>query len=361
MMKIYISTIYLACFFGALFIGRTQLYGQETSNPFEFTFEDKVYSGLITYPVGEPKSMIILIPGSGRTNMVEGNWYYEDLQSIFLEQGLAVMVYDKAGCGKSEGTFDYNQSVQNSSLEVLAAINELRKQGIPGSDQIGLWSHSRGGWIAPLVIQQDPSIAYWISASGPDHLETIGYFFEANWRVQGRSEEEIELLYSEWLAGFTIQRKGGTYEEYLAASPNVKKDSMMLALRGGKFNTEEKFYSFQKVLEGETFDEETGLTIIVPDFVEVLGGIKCPVLAVFGEKDSQVHWQRSLALYQQTIGENDLLTHITLPDGNHFLLTCETGGYLEKISDLRDRGLGLPCEDYYPKVQSWLSSLGYSH
>ncbi|MEM7511363.1 MAG: alpha/beta hydrolase [Bacteroidota bacterium] len=361
MMKFYIDSVYLACFFWAFCFGATHLQGQERSEPFEFTFEDKVYSGLIDYPEGEPNSLIILIPGSGRTNMVEGNWYYEDLQTMFVEQGLAVMVYDKAGCGKSEGAFDYNQSVQNSSLEVLAAIAELREQKIPGSDQIGLWSHSRGGWIAPLVIQQDPEIAYWISASGPDHLETIGYFFEANWRVQGRSEEEIELLYAEWLAGFTIQRKGGTYEEYLAASPNVKKDSMMLALRGGKFNTEEKFYSFQKVLEGESFDEETGLTIIVPDFAEVLSEIKCPVLAVFGEKDSQVHWQRSLALYQKTIGENDLLTYMTLPDGNHFLLSCETGGYLEKISELRERGLGQPCEGYYPKIQSWLSSLGYSH
>ena len=136
---------------------------------------------------------------------------------------------------------------------------------------------------------------------------------------------------------------------------------MMLDLRGGKFNTEEKFYSFQKVLEGESFDEETVLTIIVPDFSEVLSEIKCPVLAVFGEKDSQVHWQRSLALYQKTIGENDLLTYMTLPDGNHFLLSCETGGYLEKISELRERGLGQPCEGYYPKIQSWLSSLGYSH
>ncbi|MEL6191982.1 MAG: alpha/beta hydrolase [Bacteroidota bacterium] len=361
MKKLSIVPFYLACLFWALSLCTTHLQGQGISEAFEFTFEDKVYSGLIDYPEGEPNSLIILIPGSGRTNMVEGNWYYEDLQSMFVGQGLAVMVYDKAGCGKSEGTFDYNQSVQNSSLEVSAAIAELRGQKIPGSDQIGLWSHSRGGWIAPLVIQQDSTIAYWISASGPDHLETIGYFFEANWRVQGRSEEEIELLYAEWLSGFTIQRKGGSYEEYLAASPNVKKDSMMLALRGGKFNTEEKFYSFQKILQGESFDEETGLTIIVPDFAEVLSGIKCPVLAVFGEKDSQVHWQRSLALYQQTIGSNDLLTYLTLPDGNHFLLTCETGGYLEKIRDLRERGLGQPCEGYHTEMQNWLRSLGYAH
>ncbi len=346
--------IYLLC-------ACTHTQGQVKSKAFQFSFEGRKYSGLIDIPSVTPKSLIVLIPGSGPTNMLGGDEYFKNLREFFLQIGLSVMVYDKAGCGESEGTFNYDQSVQNSSEEVLSAIQKLRKLNIPGSKNIGLWSISRGGWISPLVIQKDPGITYWISASGPDHLETIGYFFEANWRVQGRSEAEIELLYSEWLAGFTIQRKGGSYEEYLAASPNLSKDSFILDLRNGTFNTEENFRSFQEILQNQEFDEETGLTIVVPNFAEVLSEIKCPVLAIFGEKDSQVDWQRSLTLYEETLGTATDFTYLTIPDCNHLILSCQTGGYGERLEELRSKGLGRPCEGYFEKMQRWLIEIGYAH
>lgn len=336
-----------------------KLTGQTETKAFKFDFEGRQYSGAIDIPAKAPKSLVILVPGSGPTNMVAGDEIYDNICSAFVQFGLAVMVYDKAGCGESQGTFDYNQSVQNSSEELLSAIGELRRLKIPGSKNIGLWSLSRGGWISPLAISQDPQIAYWISASGPDHLETIGYFFEANWRVNGRSESEIDLLYSEWLEGYTIQRKGGSYEEYLAASPNLSKDPMILSLRGGKFNTEENYYSFQKVQQNKEFDEETGLEIVVPDFSSILKKTSCPVLAIFGESDSQVDWQRSKVLYKRTIGLNGKLTSISLPNCNHLLLSCETGGYQENLEELKSKGLGRPCEGYFNAIQSWLIDLGY--
>ncbi len=360
MIRIRIAAYCSVLFCVILFYGCIQNQERRKSEAFEFSFEGKKYSGLIDIPAKTPKSLIVLVPGSGRTNMVEGDKYYERLRNMFVDLGLAVMVYDKAGCGESEGKFDYNQSVQNSSEEVLAAIEELRKLRVSGSENIGLWGISRGGWVCPLVINQDSKISYWISASGPDHLETIGYLFEANWRVLGKSEAEIEMLSSEWLAGFTIQRQGGSYEEYLAASPNLKNDSLILALRNGKFNTIENYLSFQKVLQNQEFDEETGLTIVVPDFAETLTKINIPVLAIFGEKDSQVDWRRSLALYQKTIGANNNLTYLTLPDCNHNIISCETGLFGESLEELESKGLGKPCEGYYSKIQTWLTSLGYA-
>lgn len=161
-----------------------------------FSFEGRKYSGLIDLPEQKaPISIIVIVPGSGKTNIVAGNWFHS-LRTQFTEQGLACVVWDKAGCGKSEGTFDYNQTVQNSASEVLAAITELKSKNIPGSEKIGLWGISRAGWICPLVIEQYP-IAFWISVSGTDDKETFGYLLEANFPIQGRSEAQTKLLVSE--------------------------------------------------------------------------------------------------------------------------------------------------------------------
>ena len=58
------------------------------------------------------------------------------------------------------------------------------------------------------------------------------------------------------------------------------------------------------ISENHQFDKETGLLIYVPDFEDVLKKIKCPVLALFGEKDSQVNWRKTIKLYNATIGDN---------------------------------------------------------
>jgi len=132
-------------------------------------------------------------------------------------------MWDKAGCGKSEGAFDINQPVQSSAKEVLAAIEELKNHNISGSNKIELWGISRAGWICPLVIQECPSIAFWISVSGTDDKENFGYLLESNFRIEGRSEAQTRLLLmSEWRNGNDLFRKGGSFEEYQKIDTNTQ-------------------------------------------------------------------------------------------------------------------------------------------
>ncbi len=51
-------------------------FSQASSEPFEFQFENKTLRGLIEKPRNQKsKAIIIIIPGYGRTDFVEGNWY----------------------------------------------------------------------------------------------------------------------------------------------------------------------------------------------------------------------------------------------------------------------------------------------
>ena len=77
--------------------------------------------------------------------------------------------------------------------------------------------------------------------------------------------------------------------------------------------------------------------IYVPGFRDLLGRLDMPVLALFGEKDRNVDWRKTRALYTETIGRNPKarLTVKTFPDGNHNIHQSRTGGYREMLEILK--------------------------
>ena len=328
--------------------------GKMRTENFEFRYKTGKLVGFLDLPDGrDPSGIVILVPGYGRTNFSEHNWYYDSLRSNFTRLGFTCCEWDKAGCGKSEGTFDANQPVQSSAEEVVAAIKELKHRKITGSDKIGLWGISRAGWICPLVIREYPSIAFWISVSGTDDKENFGYLLESNFRIEGRSEAQTRLLMSEWRRGNNLFRKGGSFEEYQKATQILRQDPFWLSVSGEQY-TQEGWMRNQKqfITEGHQFDEETGLMIYVPDFQKTLMNIGCPVLAIFGEKDSNVDWRKTITIYRETIGRNKNagLTIKTLPDCNHSIIKCQTGGIHENLNKW-EYG-----EGYLETIQTWLKA-----
>lgn len=331
---------------------------QMQTDTFAFSFEGKRYSGLIDQPEKKPATaMVVIIPGSGKTDIVAGQWFLR-MRSRFTEQGFSCLVWDKAGCGNSEGKFDFDPTVQDAAREVIAAITEAKAKNIPGSETIGLWGISRAGWICPLVIEQHP-IAFWISVSGTDDKETFGYLLKKNLVIEGRTEAQAEMLVNEWMKGAEIARSGGTFEENLKATENLRKDSLYMYFNGNDVPTREGYLRWQNTFAtGENIvDEETGLKIYVPDFDKLLNKINCPVLALFGEKDSQIDWQRTIAFYKKTIGAKPHanLTIKTFPEGNHNIQKCTTGGFREKLTSYK------PCDGYYETMASWLKEQGFGN
>ena len=217
------------------------------TDTFSFSFEGKRLSGFIDTPTDyESDAIVIIVPGHGKTNFGYRDWYNDSLFSCFLNQGLTCVRWDKAGCGKSDGEYNHNQTVQNSAKEIIAAIKELKELNLSGVSKIGLWSGSRGGWIAPLVIQDYPSIAFWISVCGGDGLDSWPYKFESELKFAGKSEQEAKLLVSEYLRSGAIFESGGTYEEFLGAEKNFGKDSFCISYIGRGVLTMEGYYREQK-------------------------------------------------------------------------------------------------------------------
>lgn len=338
----------------------TCLVGQTHAAPmktraFEFVAEGNVLRGVVDLPDGRtPRAVLLFVHGYGRTDVVAQNWY-SDLRSRFTDLGLATVVWDKPGCGKSEGTFDIDQPVASSAREVAAAVRQVREKTLPGVTRIGLWGISRAGWIAPLAMAQDPGIGFWISVSGTDDKENFPYFIESNFRIEGRTERQIRQLMSEWRRGFEITARGGTFEAYLDATKTLRNDPFMVFLAGRLDPSKAAFLEDQRRFRDGVFaiDDDTGLMIYVPGFRELLGRLDVPVLALFGEQDRNVDWRKTRALYTETIGRNPKarLTVKTFPDGNHNLHRSRTGGYREMLEILKSPQMS---EGYYDTILEWL-------
>lgn len=316
----------------------------------EFEFEGVMLQGVLNMPEhSSPKGIILIVHGSGRTNAIEQEWY-SDVRESILASGYATYMWDKMGCGKSGGTFNYNQSVQNSALEVLAAIHTVKKKKIAGSDTIGLWGISRAGWIIPIVINTQKDIKFWISVSGVDDKENFNYLLEQNLHINGHRKDSVRLLVDEWLEGTKITHSGRGFKEYQAATTNLSKNPFWLRFTNGGI-TEEAYYTYQQTFMKEALDAESGLQVYIENFDSLLSNINCPVLALFGEKDRNVDWMKTKRLYENTVGQHTALTVQSFPNCNHNLFQCNTGGFYE----LQDNNSPyIRCGDFLDAMVDWL-------
>lgn len=337
----------------------SKVFSQVLSRPFEFQFEHQTLRGLIeSAPNQRSKAIVIIIPGYGKTNFVEGNWY-ATLRENLVATGLTVVFWDKMGCGNSDGVFDAQQPVESSADEAMAAIQAIKKMKVAGSEKIGFWGISRAGWIVPLINKQF-SIDFWISVSGTDDKENFGYLLKSNLLIAGKTAEEASTLHKAWMQGHQIFSTQGSYEDYMKAIQPLRQDSLCRKLFGYTpiFQEDEtadrrEYYRNQKQYTSKGyFDTKSGLWVYIRAFDKTLQNINCPVLALFGANDSQVDWRKTKTLYEATIGghSNSFLAVKVFENCNHVLQKCVTCAWQEDLSALNWQA----CDQYYETMEEWL-------
>lgn len=328
-----------------------------STRDFEFTSSGKRISGILDLPTQETRAIVVLIHGTGMTD-VRGDNLFVRLRKTFAEIGIASVVWDKPGQGRSEGKFDDNQPLESSAQEVIDAVAELRARKVPGAQHIGLWSLSRGGWVAPLALKQDPQIRFWISVGGPPAEDNKHYLMESNLPLEGRTPAQTGELMREWRDGRRLFFSGADYDTYLAATENLRKDPSVTYFAGDLTGTRELYAADQAAfLRAKDFieiDERTTSIVNVQGFDQILKGLEIDVLAIFGELDTNVDWRRTRALYESTIGRApgaSLLVR-TFPGCNHLIYPSLTG-WVREVQAAPPGG-GAECAGFYETQIEWL-------
>ncbi len=344
---------YLAPLFLALGITAPCFAGKHHQSTFVFEYQGLRYTGEILVPPESAKGLIVVIPGHGPTDLVGGDQWRE-LREFLVGQRYGVAYWDKAGNGLSEGDYDHNQSIQSSAEEAVAAIKAIQSLQVPGADQLGFWSISRGGWIVPKVFELLPEVDFWISVSGTTELDNSRYMLEANLRAEKRSAKDIEVLMAEWDHYQRILVRGGSFDEFSEGTRRLMADPYFNA---NDFQmTEEVLNNIQQYFQsGELqFDENTNLAVMYPNLEETLSSLEIPVLAILGRLDTQVDWKATGELYQRASERGGIdLTSVYLDRCNHVMQQSDTGGIYEELPP------DVPaCQGYYDAMSDWLQKIG---
>jgi pimeloyl-ACP methyl ester carboxylesterase len=132
----------------------------------EFVSHGVTLSGSIVLPDGDIHAAVVFIHGSGKQTR---NLAWAER---FARDGIAALVYDKRGAGKSGGDYEGNQSVSEENISLLAddAVSAMRRlstdrslKGVP----LGFTGISQAGWIAPLAAERSDLAKFLVLWSGP--------------------------------------------------------------------------------------------------------------------------------------------------------------------------------------------------
>ena len=315
---------------------------QEPKKPYPYNEEEVSYenkaggvklAGTLTLPrTAGPFPAVVLITGSGPQNRNEellGHKPFLVLADHLTRKGIAVLRVDDRGVGGSTGSIS-NSTSEDFAGDVLAGIEILKARKEINSKLIGLIGHSEGGLIAPMVAARSTDVAFIVLMAGP-----------------GLIGEEI--LY---LQGALIAKASGAPDNAIATS-RATQQAIFAVLKEEKDNaaaekrmrenfskTTAQMTDEQKKASGieATFNAQLKMVLtpwfrhfLTYDPKAALMKVRCPVLAINGEKDLQVPPDEDLKVIEQTLAaaKNPDYKVMKLPGLNHLFQTCKTGAVSE--------------------------------
>jgi len=286
-------------------------------------------AGTLTVPAGEgPFPAVVLISGSGpqdRDEALMGHRPFAVLADHLTRGGIAVLRFDDRGVGASTGDFAAATS-EDFADDAEAAFRWLRARPEVDPAAVGLLGHSEGALMAPLVAAREPAVAFLVLIAAP------GVPGEQLLYRQG------ELILRASGAGDAAVRASRRAQEELFAAVRDAEDAAA-AERAARAVLRRQAEA--QGLEGEQLAAVEAQAaqvaspwfrnVLVHDPAVVLAKVRCPVLAVWGEKDLQVPPAQSREPLEAALaaaGNRNVTTRV-LPGLNHLLQTAKTGHPLE--------------------------------
>ncbi len=230
------------------------------------------------------------------------------LADRFATAGIAALVFDKRGVGQSTGDWK-TITYQELAEDYLSAVRFLEQQSGVNPKQVGVYGHSQGGTLSPLIASRPGAVAFVIAAAaiGTGPMYTQDLFRTRNVLVDGGvSEPDLSRamdFYSLWIE---VMRTGEGIDEFEKARTQARTEGWFAKLGiPPKDNWIWKWYP------------PVGNFNPLPLWEKVT----VPVLVVYGERDRNTPVAPSLAGIGSAlrVAGNQDYTPIIIPGAAHNL------------------------------------------
>jgi len=301
--------------------------------------------GTFTIPEGEgPFPAVILITGSGNQNRDEEIFGHKPFRLIadhLTRKGIAVLRYDDRGVASSGGSFVGSTSVDHAG-DARSAIEYLFERNEVDKSKVGIIGHSEGGLIAIILASEYDDIAFIISLAGPGVdgktilLEQSDYITRLS-GVEESVREDNRIVMSKVYELMSSNESHEAWEKEV-----LEFTSAYYSAKGIRdYNEEEIEQSKKNLIASIPEDSYAWMRYFVMfDPSAYFASIKCPVLALNGEKDCQVLAEKNINAIREDLlaSGNQNVTTMILPGLNHLFQNCETGlpreyGLIEETFD----------------------------
>lgn len=308
---------------------------QTPKAPYPYTIKDTVFvtndgvtvSGTLSIPKLENRQTVpavVMVTGSGPQNRDEELFEHKPFAVIadyLARNGVASFRYDDRGTGKSGGDFQKGTTFTFKD-DAKSALELMRT--IPGIGKVGVLGHSEGGTIAFMLGAENvPDFIISLAGMAVTAKETLMAQNKRSLEKSGLSENDREAclaVISSLFDELAVQGKKGLSTsvdiDSIAKSKGVAVPPVIMA-------------SLRSVQSTRTpwFDIFVGI-----DPGEYISRTKCPVLAINGDKDTQVDADPNLAVVKKHCPKAEIRL---MPSLNHLMQHAVTGE-LDEYNEIRE-------------------------
>ncbi len=302
-------------------------------------------TGTLTMPSRRtPRSVLILISGSGgqnRDSEIFGHKPFLVLSDYLTRQGIAVLRFDDRGIGESTGDFA-TATTNDFASDVRAALSFLLARPDLDGVPIGLYGHSEGGLVGPIVAATSENVAFLVLAAAPglsgDAIIMGQVLRQVRKHFAASGPDAENPSYESALNAALEQTRQAQQQlfDIIISEPDrdVAADQLReILLKNAKASPVPEGVDIEETISAQVsqLNSPWMRQFVAHDPLPVLTEVACPVLAIGGSKDSQVVSDENLPLIEEALtqGGNANVTVLQLEGLNHLFQTAQTGAVSE--------------------------------
>jgi hypothetical protein len=298
-------------------------------------------SGTLYAPNGRGKVPAVVV-FHGASDPSRAAPLYRHLIQMLPPLGVAVLVFDRRGTGKSTG--DNNGDFNTLADDGVVAQRMLARDPRIDARRIGFWGLSQGGWLALLAGARSPNAAFVVSVSAPlTRADVQMNFAIANiLRIKGYGQADIDQA----VAART-------------AVDDFERGKLDRATAQARIDAAAKKPWFDLIYLGKTFHDPAQsdwARQMKNDPLKTLDAVKAPTLILYGSADPWVPVAVSAELLRASAARRPNVTTAVIAGADHEMSV--TTPPLAQIAQATNSERAPDSPEYFARLAAWMTAQG---